>query len=205
MEKADPDYKACLDSNPACDQCRTLCCSTLFWGFPPPPFSDTELPAIRAYYGDAADGLIQRSGDHWEIRERDEGSCAFLDPESNRCRIYPVRPYDCRAFPFDFITETPTGGRWILWDCDFSRQLSDQQIEHQLENLEREYPETIRALWWYNSLQREGNEIYRRAMQDAPTETPQGLRCVAIGHTTRCFRLLRMIRLPPRPGQPNDG
>ncbi len=28
------------------------------------------------------------------------GDCIFLDPESRLCRIYPVRPRQCRTWPF---------------------------------------------------------------------------------------------------------
>ena len=42
----------------------------------------------------------------WSIREQQTGenyACLFFDTESGQCRIYPVRPRQCRSFPF--------------WDC----------------------------------------------------------------------------------------
>jgi uncharacterized protein len=39
-----------------------------------------------------------------------EDRCVFLDPESNRCGVYPVRPTQCRTFPFwrDLVAD----GEW---------------------------------------------------------------------------------------------
>lgn len=34
------------------------------------------------------------------LRERPNGDCIMLDPESNRCLVYPVRPAQCLLFPF---------------------------------------------------------------------------------------------------------
>lgn len=36
---------------------------------------------------------------NYSIREREDGSCLFYD---SGCRIYPVRPLQCRTFPFWF-------------------------------------------------------------------------------------------------------
>lgn len=32
-----------------------------------------------------------------------DGACIFLDPETNRCRIYRHRPLACRLYPFVFV------------------------------------------------------------------------------------------------------
>ncbi len=32
--------------------------------------------------------------------ERPNGDCVFLDPFARSCRIYPIRPRQCRTFPF---------------------------------------------------------------------------------------------------------
>lgn len=34
------------------------------------------------------------------FRERANGDCVFFDPELRQCAIYPVRPAQCRSFPF---------------------------------------------------------------------------------------------------------
>jgi Fe-S-cluster containining protein len=34
------------------------------------------------------------------LMEYANGDCIYLDPQSRRCRIYPVRPRQCRTWPF---------------------------------------------------------------------------------------------------------
>lgn len=34
------------------------------------------------------------------FRERPNGDCVFYDKAGARCSIYPVRPAQCRSFPF---------------------------------------------------------------------------------------------------------
>lgn len=36
----------------------------------------------------------------WMCLKREEGACVFLDPTSNKCGIYDVRPVQCRTYPF---------------------------------------------------------------------------------------------------------
>lgn len=36
----------------------------------------------------------------WSLRERSNGDCVFLQPGGARCEIYPVRPRQCRSYPF---------------------------------------------------------------------------------------------------------
>jgi Fe-S-cluster containining protein len=51
---------------------------------PFPIFADTYLYPLRDAYG---------------IREHSDGRCFFYD---NGCTIYPVRPHQCRTYPFWF-------------------------------------------------------------------------------------------------------
>ncbi len=34
------------------------------------------------------------------LREFTNGDCTFLDPQTRRCRVYAVRPRQCRTWPF---------------------------------------------------------------------------------------------------------
>lgn len=67
------------------------------------------------------------------IKERDNYDCVFLDEETKKCRIYPVRPKQCRLFPFwksmledkkewDFYAERCPG-------INFGRQYTPEEIE----------------------------------------------------------------------------
>jgi uncharacterized protein len=53
--------------------------------------------------------------DEFSIREDDTGRCIFFE---NGCSIYPVRPLQCRTFPFWF-TNLRSLGAWkkIIEDC----------------------------------------------------------------------------------------
>ena len=42
----------------------------------------------------------RRVGKQISLTERESGDCSFLDRESRRCTIYPVRPVQCRTWPF---------------------------------------------------------------------------------------------------------
>ncbi len=35
-----------------------------------------------------------------EVRMEQESACVFFDQDGNRCAVYPVRPRQCRIFPF---------------------------------------------------------------------------------------------------------
>ena len=36
----------------------------------------------------------------WMLRRKRNGDCVFLEKDTNRCRIYPVRPMLCSTYPF---------------------------------------------------------------------------------------------------------
>jgi Fe-S-cluster containining protein len=67
--------------------------------------------------------------------------CVFLDPQTMRCKVYPVRPTQCRTFPFwrDLVRE----GGWT----DTAQRLCEgvgrgpahpaDAIERQMQDMER--------------------------------------------------------------------
>jgi Fe-S-cluster containining protein len=64
---------------------------------------DEELEAIAGFRGeDAAEvrALYTRKGYRGiTLREKDNGDCVFYDRDQG-CTIYPVRPRQCRTWPF---------------------------------------------------------------------------------------------------------
>ena len=64
---------------------------------------DEELSAIAEYRGETVEevtGLHSRLTRHGRsLREKDNGDCVFYDRERG-CTIYPVRPRQCRTWPF---------------------------------------------------------------------------------------------------------
>ena len=63
--------------------------------------SDEEAMAIADFLDqpvqEAIDALLYPWENGYSIREDDDGRCLFYD---EGCRIYPVRPRQCRTFPF---------------------------------------------------------------------------------------------------------
>ncbi|WP_157197074.1 YkgJ family cysteine cluster protein [Methanosarcina lacustris] len=45
-----------------------------------------------------SEGNIHTYG--WMLRRKKNGDCVFLEKDTNRCRIYPVRPMLCSTYPF---------------------------------------------------------------------------------------------------------
>jgi len=64
---------------------------------------DSEITRISEYLEITREILIQRFlypfQDSYSIREAEDGRCLFFE---NGCSIYPVRPLQCRTFPFWF-------------------------------------------------------------------------------------------------------
>ena len=89
----------------ACAGCCGTCCRGLsgnIW------VNEQEIEAISSYLGINSIDFISRCtrkvDNRTSIRERhagDEFRCIFLETGSQtRCSIYPVRPRQCRSFPF---------------------------------------------------------------------------------------------------------
>jgi uncharacterized protein len=82
-----------------CQRCGCCCTGapgTIYVG-------PAEMPSVAAYLNLSAAQFIQTYlypfKDAFSIREDDRGNCLFFE---KGCRIYPVRPVQCRSFPFWF-------------------------------------------------------------------------------------------------------
>jgi Fe-S-cluster containining protein len=52
------------------------------------------------------------------LQEFANGDCTFFDPRARRCTIYPVRPQQCRNWPFwDSNLETPEAWQEVQVEC----------------------------------------------------------------------------------------
>ena len=64
---------------------------------------EQELADIADYLGMSVSAVVETFIYPWEneqrIRETDDGRCLFFE---DGCRIYPVRPNQCKTFPFWF-------------------------------------------------------------------------------------------------------
>jgi Fe-S-cluster containining protein len=67
--------------------------------------SEDELQQIRSFLGLSVAWfrrryLVRIDRQSLGIRIAPRGHCVFLDTSSASCRIYPVRPLQCRTYPF---------------------------------------------------------------------------------------------------------
>ena len=97
------DYKYSFDPN-ACESCGGNCCtgeSGYIY------LNQDEMEAIALHLelpmGEFKEKYLFKKGYKFSIKERlVEGShdCIFFDRKIKGCGIYPVRPTQCRTFPF---------------------------------------------------------------------------------------------------------
>ncbi|WP_456380385.1 YkgJ family cysteine cluster protein [Hydrogenimonas sp.] len=95
----------------ACETCAGNCCigeSGNIW------VSVQKIPEMAAFLKISPDEFIGRYlkkvGYRFSLREKvvveGEYDCIFYDREKRRCEIYPVRPLQCRTYPFwDYFKE----------------------------------------------------------------------------------------------------
>lgn len=74
-----------------------------------------------------------------EISSEKIGShCYFYDSDENKCKIYSIRPTDCRLFPFDIQLDTNTNEYWIGYYSDLcERRLPDVETMKQYAHILR--------------------------------------------------------------------
>lgn len=74
--------------------------------------NEQEISAIAAYSGISVSRVVGDFLYPWEdgyaVREDHDGRCLFFE---DGCRIYPVRPIQCRTFPFWF-SNMRSEARW---------------------------------------------------------------------------------------------
>jgi len=91
----------------ACERCNAHCCrgesGYIF-------VTREELEAIAHHLNISFESLchryVRQVSHRYSLCEMQEESdpksyaCVFLDPITSRCQIYPVRPKQCKTFPF---------------------------------------------------------------------------------------------------------
>ena len=98
-----PDYPYSFDPG-TCETCPGRCCngeSGNIW------VTRKEIQAIAGYLNITTNEFIEthlrKKGYRFtliELKQGDNYACVFFDHEKNGCSIYPVRPSQCRTFPF---------------------------------------------------------------------------------------------------------
>jgi len=156
-------------------ECATRwCCSIRH--FSPPPVSREDIRRIRKT---GAAGFFEETEQGFHLKCREDGYCTLFDPDRKTCAVYPVRPPDCRIFPFDYYAVDAEHGQWVIWDCPFSRRIDKDQIPAALDRFETDprYLRHILGSWTF------GNEAYTTA--PPPSGNAPGFRRL------RPFRIIR--------------
>ena len=93
-----------------CTQCGDCCTGAPGYVW----VEDDEVAAIAAHLGEDCDEVRARFtravGRRRSLRERANGDCVFYDKAAG-CTIYPVRPGQCRTWPF-WDSNTRTAKDW---------------------------------------------------------------------------------------------
>lgn len=84
----------------ACTQCGNCCTGSAGYVW----VDDAEITAIAEHLqkplGEIRLLHTRPARGRVSLNEYPNGDCIYLDPKSRRCRIYPVRPRQCRTWPF---------------------------------------------------------------------------------------------------------
>ena len=101
-----------------CTQCGDCCTGAPGYVWVTPE----EIQAIADYCGESyGEVLIHRTrpvGDSRSLTEYANGDCTFFDGRTRGCTIYPVRPKQCRTWPFwDSHWETPEQWAGLKREC----------------------------------------------------------------------------------------
>jgi len=89
----------------ACESCEGACCrgeSGYIWCKYP------EIEKMAEYLDMSLENFakiyLKKVGHRYSLVEKrlaeDDYACIFFDTDKKRCSIYPVRPLQCRTFPF---------------------------------------------------------------------------------------------------------
>lgn len=102
--------------------------------------NDEEIAAIARYRGESVEELTavhtRPAGSERSLRERSNGDCVFLD-HTGGCTIYPVRPRQCRTWPFwESNVQTPEDWQHTCTVCPGSGKgelISAEEITRRLK------------------------------------------------------------------------
>ncbi|MEX2287282.1 MAG: YkgJ family cysteine cluster protein [Planctomycetaceae bacterium] len=116
MSGKEPWYKDGLRFR--CTQCGNCCTGDpgVVW------VDEDELQQIADFLGKTIGEVrllhTRLVGNRLSLTEFANGDCVFFDKKNRRCNIYPVRPKQCRTWPFwNSNLESPEEWREVQKDC----------------------------------------------------------------------------------------
>ncbi|CAN2043282.1 Zinc/iron-chelating domain-containing protein [Candidatus Magnetomoraceae bacterium gMMP-1] len=158
------------------------CCSIKDTDLPPPPLCFHEVKRIENFIRHS--DFYEKMGENYVLKITKKGYCVFFDEQRKTCKIYDVRSFDCKIFPFDFVAINKKEAVWRLWDCPYSQQMNKTQqleevtLEKKLTYFENNYEKEIIELWNYDNIGNYDNNINELT-------NPKGI------------RILRQIKISP--------
>ncbi len=123
------------------------------------------------------DGNIHAYG--WMLRRKKNGDCVFLEKDTNRCRIYPVRPMLCSTYPFYIeglkLYTCECEGLGVHISAEESRKLAGSLLSRYVSELE----DTLAMYEKYEDFERteKGHEIAKNNLEKGT--------CIYIVHDSR--------------------
>lgn len=131
---AEPWYKDGLQFQ--CTRCGNCCTGEpgFVW------VNAEEIAAIAAFRGESEEETLalytRRVFDSRSLKEKPNGDCVFYDREQG-CTIYPVRPRQCRTWPFwESTTQTPADWKRTRRACPGAGQgelISAEEITRRIK------------------------------------------------------------------------
>ena len=143
-----------MNSNITCKSCKDFeCCKDI--GFPF-VLTEAELLKIEKWTGITINNFATKVEFNckylWFLRRNEMGHCFFFDEKApcyKKCKIYPIRPLDCRLFPLDVDLRN---GDFILIKYNFCHG-SDGPLENQVFNAKKRIlPSLKKELYEYAKL-----------------------------------------------------
>ena len=84
--------------------------------------NDDEVRALAAFRGEPVEEVVglytrREGGTRRSLKEKANGDCVFYDRQKG-CTVYPVRPRQCRTWPFwEYNTTTPAAWARAAAEC----------------------------------------------------------------------------------------
>ena len=125
-----------------CTQCGNCCTGApgAVW------ITDEDVKNIAAHTGQSIGEVrlfhTRLIGGRLSLTEFANGDCTYFDPQSRKCRIYPVRPVQCRTWPFwPGNIETPEAWERTQAVCPGTRRgdfVPVEEIQKRAESMPRD-------------------------------------------------------------------
>jgi len=88
------------------------------------PLTMEDIRRITAL-GFKVDEFAIFNGYYWQLRNIN-GHCYFLNPKTNKCKIYPYRPIGCKIYPIIYIENI---GVSVDSECPMAYTVTEKEIE----------------------------------------------------------------------------